>query len=244
MVFETTRGAVTPTATLRVEGRDEGKAVHVVVIALGREQLLARRNGRRLRALLTGAIQQRADTTGGRHERTNGTRARAGAARIARMRSSALPKPGRIRHRGFTLLELMIALVVITILLAVALPSYQNSVRKGRRSDAITALNAIQQAQERSRSSFSTYCSELASAPTATTCGLSLGATSTSGYYGLAVSGNTATAYVATATAQGAQSSDTRCATMAVKIDRGNVSYGSSSTNVVDWTDANRCWAK
>lgn len=44
------------------------------------------------------------------------------------------------RHRGFTLIELMIAIVIVAILLAVALPSYQNSVQKARRADAKAAL--------------------------------------------------------------------------------------------------------
>ena len=42
--------------------------------------------------------------------------------------------------RGFTLVELMIVIVIVAILLAVALPSYQNSVQKGRRADAKSAL--------------------------------------------------------------------------------------------------------
>jgi len=139
----------------------------------------------------------------------------------------------------------MIAVMVVVILLAVALPSYQDSVRKGRRSDAVSALNAIQQAQERSRSSFSTYCSELASAATLTNCGLGLRATSNGGYYILEISDTpTATGYVAAAKASGAQTSDARCVTMAVKMDRGTITYGSSATTAVDWTDANRCWAK
>jgi type IV pilus assembly protein PilE len=42
--------------------------------------------------------------------------------------------------RGFTLVELMIVIVIVAILLAVALPTYQNSVQKGRRADAKATL--------------------------------------------------------------------------------------------------------
>lgn len=149
---------------------------------------------------------------------------------------------------GFTLIELLIAMVVIVILAAVALPSYQNSVRKSRRSDAINALNAVQQAQERSRSSFSTYCSEIASGPTAGSCGLGLGSVSSQArYYQLAIPETpTGSTYIATAAASstGAQAADTPCLTMAVRMDRGTLTYGSSSTSTVDWTDPGRCWAK
>ena len=41
---------------------------------------------------------------------------------------------------GFTLLELMIAVVVVAILAAVAYPSYQNYVGRGYRAEAHTAL--------------------------------------------------------------------------------------------------------
>ncbi len=40
------------------------------------------------------------------------------------------------RERGFTLIELMITIVIIGILAGIALPAYQNSVRKSHRSAA------------------------------------------------------------------------------------------------------------
>ena len=41
---------------------------------------------------------------------------------------------------GFTLVELMIVIAVMAILVALALPNYQQSIRKGRRADAQTDL--------------------------------------------------------------------------------------------------------
>ena len=42
--------------------------------------------------------------------------------------------------RGFTLIEVMIVVAIVAILASIALPSYLESVKRGRRADAKTAL--------------------------------------------------------------------------------------------------------
>jgi type IV pilus assembly protein PilE len=151
------------------------------------------------------------------------------------------PVPARPwRHGGFTLVELMIALVVIGILLAVAYPAFTDSIRKGRRSEAFAALAALQQAQERWRSNNPSY----AGAPAT----LALAATTTpGGYYTLTIASNTDIGYVATAAAVSgtSQASDGACAKLSVKVERGSVSYAScASCSTFTYTAGDQCWRR
>jgi type IV pilus assembly protein PilE len=63
---------------------------------------------------------------------------------------------------GFTLIELMIVIVIATALLAIAIPSYLDKVRKSRRVEAKTALLDIAAREERFFNTNNTY-SNLAS---------------------------------------------------------------------------------
>ena len=61
------------------------------------------------------------------------------------------------RQRGFTLIELMITVAVIAILAAIAYPSYQDSIRKSRRTDAKNALTQAAANMERYYTEKNTY---------------------------------------------------------------------------------------
>ena len=145
------------------------------------------------------------------------------------------------RTSGFTLIELMIAVVVAGILLAVALPSFMDSIRKGRRSEAFTAIAAVQQAQERWRSNNPSYASTLAALNINSTTG-------PSGYYTLTPSSPSATGYVLTATAvaTGSQANDGQCATLSVQVDGGAIGYASCTgcSSFSTYAPNDRCWAR
>src|ERR1700712_4037590 len=114
------------------------------------------------------------------------------------------------RVGGFTLIEMMIVVAVISILAAVAIPSYQRSVQKSRRTDAKNALLDVAAKEERFLSTNNQY--------TATPANLGLSGTfpvpiqaSGNSYYTLTVlapAGAIPPTFLATATPTGNQASD------------------------------------
>ena len=53
------------------------------------------------------------------------------------------------KNSGFSLIELMIVVVIVTILAAIAVPSYNSQIRKSRRTEAKTALADLASREER-----------------------------------------------------------------------------------------------
>jgi type IV pilus assembly protein PilE len=65
------------------------------------------------------------------------------------------------RSRGFTLIELMIAVAIIALLSMIALPSYMQNVRKSKRVDAQTVLTRTSNNLERFFSANSSYTTDV-----------------------------------------------------------------------------------
>ncbi len=167
------------------------------------------------------------------------------------MTAASIPaSPRRLRPgRGFTLIELMIGIFVVGVLLAVAYPSFVDQMRKSRRADAIAALTALQQAQERWRSNNLAYANFNTAGAGNEPNGLRLPPHSAAGYYSLTIDGLSETAYtlVATANQDNSQSQDGTCRQVGVRASNGVLTYGSGTTSI-NWgaenPDPGRCWAR
>lgn len=70
------------------------------------------------------------------------------------------------KQNGFTLIELMIAVAVIGILLAIAIPNYQEYLRKAARSAGQTYLSDLAQRQELRFQDARTYSDQATDFPT------------------------------------------------------------------------------
>lgn len=110
--------------------------------------------------------------------------------------------------KGFTLIEMLITLVIMSVLTMLVYPSYVAWIVKANRADAISAITQDQVLLERCYAQSFTYvgCSSLPAFPQ----------TSTQGFYSIALSNLSATTYTLTATPIGSQVRDTTCATMSV----------------------------
>lgn len=65
--------------------------------------------------------------------------------------------PMKTLHKGFTLIEVMIVVAIIAILAAIALPSYNEYMRRGHRAEARAGLLQAAQWMERSATANGTY---------------------------------------------------------------------------------------
>ena len=132
--------------------------------------------------------------------------------------------PTTSRDSGFTLIELMVTIVIATMLIVIAIPSYTSQMRKSKRTDAKTALLDLAGREERYMATNSAYTAD----PVA--LGYGAGATFpvtlpnndyTINVTNLGTADNTATpptpaSYALTATAINAQNKDTACATFSL----------------------------
>ena len=139
------------------------------------------------------------------------------------------------KQRGFTLIELMVAMAVAGILAATAYPSFAGPLFKARRTDGITALLQLQMSQERWRANHGNYASLTQ---------LKVNATSIMGYYQLSVADPTATGFAVSAAGTGSQAGDSACKVLRITVADGNANFtsGADERTRNDSADNKRCW--
>jgi type IV pilus assembly protein PilE len=113
-----------------------------------------------------------------------------------------------MRPRGFSLIELMVVIAIVAILATLALPSWQDYMLRARRAEVRTQLMQLSLAQERWRSSNTSYA-------TAAQLGNPV-----SSYYTITVPSQSASAYTIRAVASGSQSADSQC--IRIEIDQNS----------------------
>jgi type IV pilus assembly protein PilE len=136
--------------------------------------------------------------------------------------------------RGFTLIEILIALAIVGILAAIALPAYQDSILRAGRADGKNALMQVASDQERFYSNgftYSTKATPLATVPATTLL-------SRDGNYQITVAacsgGTIATCFKATAAPQGNQTDDS-C---------GNLTIDSLGVRAASGGTVADCWER
>mgnify|MGYP000891397066 CR=1 FL=1 len=145
--------------------------------------------------------------------------------------------PRRPAQSGFTLLELCIAGVLLALLLALALPSFAEQIRKGRRADAHALAATLSHAQERFRLThkrFAGSVEELAHE--------GITSSSAAGHYTLSLGEGTAIGYsFSLRPASGSpQVEDRSCAEFKVQMLRGALLRSAKNAEGADSTLA--CW--
>lgn len=114
-----------------------------------------------------------------------------------------------IQNKGFSTLELLFALLIISIIFFFAYPSYQQSIYKARRHDAFSTLEQLQLIFEQCYAKHHSYdisCSQLPSTPY----------NSSHNYYNINYYQQEDNAYILTATPKDEQINDTTCAQISI----------------------------
>jgi len=138
--------------------------------------------------------------------------------------------PQKAQH-GFTLIEVMIVVAIVGILTAIAMPSYNEYIRRGHRADARAGLLQAQQWLERASTATGVY-------PTALPANLTWAADTTKRYT-ISIGGPATTStFTLTATPKGAQVGD-KCGNFTVTNTGLRGAKGVTTGDIVT-----ECWNK
>jgi type IV pilus assembly protein PilE len=148
------------------------------------------------------------------------------------------------RGQGFTMIEILITLLVVTILVGVAYPAYTEKLRSTRRADAIGALMSLANRESTFRANYNSYTVTLVapSGCSGSACGLGFASSrSDGGYYTLSAAAGTAgiaTSFVLSAAPRaGTDQASDKCGTLT--LDQRGVQGVSGAASGVTAQD---CW--
>ncbi len=132
-------------------------------------------------------------------------------------------------YSGFTFIEMLVTLFILSILTLIAYPSYVAWILKANRADAMATLSRDQAILEQCYAQTFAYngtCPTLPTFPQA----------SSQGFYSINLTNLTATTYTLTATPTGSQVRDTTCATMSInQTSQKTAADSSGTTQSVCW---------
>jgi len=136
---------------------------------------------------------------------------------------------------GFTLIELMVTVAIVSILATIAVTSYSSQIKKSRRTEAKSALLDLAGREERLFSTTNTYSADEAFLGYATVSTPMTNMNFGNGYYQLTAVA-TATTYTLTANPVGAQQGDAACGSFSVN-QLGVQTVSGTSTVASCWGD-------
>jgi len=153
---------------------------------------------------------------------------------------------------GFTMVELMVVVLIVSILAAIAIPSYTASVRTSRRVEARTAILDLAGREERYFNTAASYTNVSAYLGYGTTASVMTNYSVGSGYYAVSVyspatafdaNGPAAPSYEIVATPlTAAQQKDTQCMLFTVDSTGKQTANTSSAGTGTDTTST--CWSQ
>jgi len=143
--------------------------------------------------------------------------------------------PADTSQQGFTLIEVMVVVAIVSILIAIALPSYRQHVEDSRRTAAKAMLMQNYQYMQRfysANSSYSTGIGNTATAPVLPYTKAPADATGSAISYNITIQASTNTTFVLQAVPTGSMTND-KCGTLSIS---NTGARGASSGTLAD------CW--